>query len=180
MIGYGDFFFDVLWKNIDFFASISDPLLMPAVDPGFAVSLVFYTVLFALTASKGFFRHLFLVLLFSISLLYFRDFSDSVRLSPVKALPGKSFCINEGSGRGRIVQSTLFYNSRNKRAESQMVISLERDLAACKITELSALHLKERIPFEILSELKSRKRFQETTFFLMKPEKYIKTQKETF
>jgi ComEC/Rec2-related protein len=158
-------------EDLRYLATLSDATLIPLRQAGTGWALLFYTAAgTALLASGRVRRAALLVLLLSV-IPYFIVPTPDRGIDRIYGLPGEAYCVREGYGAGRIVETARYNFPADyvQRKLDTLSTALERDLSRCGITHLTALHLRGPIPSRTLTELRKRPRFEGTTLHLIPP-----------
>ncbi len=168
-------FFDILDANLKYFSNFADSTIIAGINPPFWVNFIFYISALSIFVVPKWAKPLILISLFGSSILFFVPILNQPGIKEIKALAGKAHCISDKNGSGVVIEKYHYsFYDMNEKKEANMIIALEREMAACGITSLSSIYLKEPVSEEIFRELKKRGRYKNTSIFNKKKEAYGK------
>ncbi|HOW51309.1 MAG TPA: ComEC/Rec2 family competence protein [bacterium] len=161
----------VTTEDLRYLAALSDATLIPLRQAGTGWALLFYTAAGTVLLASGRVRRAALIVLFLSVIPYFVMPTPDRGIERIYGLPGEAYCVREGYGTGRIVETTRYNFPADyvQRKLDTLSTALERDLSRCGITRLTALHLRGPIPSRTLTELRKRPRFEGTALHLIPP-----------
>ncbi len=161
----------VVSEDLRYLATLSDATLLPLRQAGAFWALLFYTAAAAALLSTGVVRRIAIALLFLPVLPFFIVPLPERGIERIHSLPGEAYCVREGYGAGRIVETARYNFPADyvQRKLDTFSTAVERDLARCGITQLTTLHLRGPIPSRTLTELRKRPRFRDLTLHLIEP-----------
>lgn len=161
----------IMTENLLYLSSLSDSTLLPLRQAAGAWSAIFYLAAAAVLFGTGLLRRGAAVLLVLCAVPFFVPSGGDHGIETVSALPGESYCVREGGGQGRVVEVRRynFPAEHIQRKVDLLPVSLERDLAACGVLQVTAIHLRAPLPRSLISELRRRPRFRDTQIYQIDP-----------
>lgn len=151
----------ILTEDLRFLAALSDPVLLPLRQAGVWWTALFYGLAAAAIFLRGGMRRVALCALFLSAAPFFSAPLADSGLERIYSLPGNAYCIRDGQGGGRIVE-TQRYNfpaEYVQRKFDALPMSLERDVSRCGLMRVSSFHLRGPIPHAARRDLSKRPRF---------------------
>lgn len=152
----------ILTEDLRFLAALSDPTLVPLRQAGSLWAALFYGLAAATIILRGRMRRVALCALFLSALPFFTASLDGSGIERIYSLPGDAYCIREGRGNGRIVE-TRRYNfpaEYVQRKLDALPMSIERDVSRCGLMRVASFHLRGPIPRTAQKDISKRPRFK--------------------
>ncbi len=159
----------VMTENLFYLSSLSDGTLLPLRQATGVWTALFYLVAATILFGTGALRRSAAVILVVCAIPFFVPSGADHGLETISAFPGEAYCVREGRGRGRIVEVRRynFPADHIQRKIDLLPVSLERDLAACGILQVTGFHLRAPLPRSLIAELHRRPRFRDSKIFLI-------------
>ncbi len=156
----------ILTEDMRFLSVLSDPTLVPLRQAGAFWFAIFYGLAAAVIFLRGWQRRVALCALFLSSLPFVTAPFSENGVERIYSLPGNAYCIREGRGVGRVVE-TQRYNfpaEYVQRKLDALPMSIERDVSRCGLMSVSSLHLRGSIPSAARRDLAKRPRFRNASW----------------
>ncbi len=168
LISCGDGLCRILEVNLSTISKTSTPILIPTVELAPISTVVFFLSFLLIRFTEGRWRYLSLCLFLTLSLLHFLPVGQNRGVRRIYSFPGKAYCVNEGSGRGRIVEERryIFPGKLVRKRLRKLVSGIERDMARCGISRVESIHAAAPLPEKALEELLKRPRFSKAKIFV--------------
>jgi|GEM_PF-1105835 len=157
----------VITKNLEYISSLSDYALIPLRQVEREGVLIFYAAAAVALLATGTVKRIAVVVLLASSIPFFISLDKQPTVEKIRSLPGEAYCIHEGSGNGRIVETRRYTFSSDyvTRKFDMIPVSLERDLSQCGVLQVTSFHLRGVLPRSMTETLLKRPRFSGASFY---------------